>query len=375
MMKTIELLQAADAGFWKPSEGFTQSLIKDFLACRYRFLLKCNGISSRSEKRSLRFGSLMHTCLEARNKIIVRKGGKVTIAVLDKATKRVLDSIVDGLVDASSSPQEADRILEEGAWATALLRGYLAEWHETDTSREWVSVERNFDVWWLASEEPDAYRLRGKRDGLFRGGGRRPRLWLHETKTSSRIVEEQLTERLAFDFQSLFYLLACEIEFAPAKIGGVQFDYIRTPSLRQKKKESRPEFVDRVVSDIELNPDHYFKRWEATFPKEMKVRFLIDLKCKLEEMILWYQGTLPTYRSEGSCFGAYQCAFTGHCASDDFVGYEQGRGVFPELDENYPIVEEVIEDACGTRQAKKKGSKKSRAKKARSGRSDAGASR
>ena len=253
-------------------------------------------------------------------------------------------------------------IEEEAVWASALLRNYVDEWYEDDWKRNWLSVERNFDV---PRQVPDCgvLRLRGKRDGVYALS--RHGAMLHETKTSSRFFDDPLEaeRRLGFDFQTQFYLLALWAEeevLGKRAVEGVQFDYIRTPNLRQRKNEGRTAFLQRIVEDIGERRDFYFRRWEVTFAGEDLVRFSAELDLKLADIVAWYSSKAvqrtTTYRNETSCFGLYNCPMVDHCGSGDFVGYDYGCPPFPELEEPPEIIQKVISDArkvCKVKRLKK----------------------
>jgi len=332
---------------YTPDQGITQSILLDWLACRYR--AQCalkDGYEAKARKTSFRFGSLFHDTLEDLYGGI--RGGRYERrnigAVADLLAARIRAAVAENLRAAGPGDDRAE-IEDEGPLAEALLGGYLRQWAADDWAREWVDVEGEFDQT-FHPEGPTgpAYRLRGKRDAVYlqkpRKGAGAPGLWLMETKTKSQISEDDLDLALAFDFQSLFYLLALEEgDPSPAQpIRGCLYNIVRKPSLRpyavgarRPKAETRAEFLERIGADIREKPDHYFKRFEIVFPQKVRDEFRAQLAVQLRDFAAWFRGDLPTYRNPTACLTRYRCEFLGHCASGGFAGYARTREFFTEL--------------------------------------------
>lgn len=324
------------------ADGVTQSMLSDFLACRQRAAFQRAGWEPKRRKTSYRFGSLVHDVLEHAYGLI-RAGAKPSPAFAVALQNRITALTNANLRNAGLTDSQ-EEITQEGAIAQALLETYFRYWEE-DWKREWVAVEGKFDKQ-FAPGPGVPYRLRGRRDAVFVGrpakGPRagQPGLWLLETKTKSQIEGETLEQTLAFDFQSLFYLLTLEAQ-APAKypIRGCLYNILRKPGLRplkagknRKKAETAGEFLARIREDIESRPEHYFKRYELIFPPETRAEFSKQLGLQLREYELWLAGKLPTYQNHTACVGKYKCAFIEKCSSGSWAGYAQTRVPFAELE-------------------------------------------
>lgn len=334
---------------YTPAMGITQSILQNFLACRYRERLSLDGWEPKRQKASFRFGSLIHDTLEFYYNGI--RAGTFVKARLAETLKAIVSKIgqTTTLNLTRANPGEPDEIEAEQSIAEALMEGYLRHWGE-DWARDWVGVEGEFDFVWRG------FRLRGKRDAVFRepsprkggtpGAPTTPGLWLLETKTKSQIDEDSLDLSLAFDFQSLFYILALENDPSypgswgspRAPVKGCLYNILRKPGLRpyeanakRAKAETRAEFLARIAEDIRAKPEHYFKRFEISFPTAVRAEFEEQLAAQLGEFTAWHAGNLPTYRNTNSCITKYKCEFLEHCAAGNFHGYAKTRLPFPEL--------------------------------------------
>lgn len=329
--------------------GVTQSILQDFLACRYRAHLQRAGWEPKRQKKSFRFGSLIHDCLEFAYAGIraglYRPGAAFEIGIAAR-----IKNLVAANHRAAGPTDNLTEIEQEGAWAEALLAGYFDYWGE-DWAREWIAVEGKFDqqVTMLDGVDlygTDAYRLRGRRDGVFASAPKKgPQkgqfgLWLLETKTKGQIDEDALDLTLAFDFQSLYYLLTlAEENPTNYPIRGCLYNIVRKPGLRKlkagkqrKRAETDAEFIARTKEDIKKRPDHYYKRYELIFPPAVRAEFRRELGLQLAEFRLWLAGKLPTYRNPTACVTKYKCQFLDHCASGNFAAYARTRNPFAELE-------------------------------------------
>jgi len=308
---------------YTPADGITQSILSAWRTCRYKSKLSLNGWTPKRRKKSFRFGSLVHDTLEFMY-CGIRDGRKN-----DYSPKGISDFIWkksdENLKDLLPSDRPEDIELE-GSYAVSLLaEAYLQRWKK-DYKRSWVSVEGEFDYAF------HGYRLRGKRDAVFRqsrksGGG----LWLLETKTKSIINDEELGLLLPFDFQTLFYLISLKETFPKEKLKGCVYNVLRKPQLREGANEGREQFVKRIEKDIKKRPEHYFKRYEVTYPQSVVEWFETDLRNQLSEFTDWWNGWSSTYKNTSACVGRYRCEFLDHCSSGNFVGYEKGKSPFSEL--------------------------------------------
>jgi len=312
---------------YKVCDGVTQSILGDFVACRQRARLMLEGWETPTTKEALVFGGLFHWLLE-QYYAAIREGYEAIDfeSFAEQWRSERLPSI-----GGAQGVQDAEVHL---ARAEALMAEYPTYW-ASDLQRDWIGIESQFDVMW------EGFRLRGMRDGLFRNKGKRPTLWLLENKTTSAISEGTLTDKLAFDFQNLFYLITTEAEI-DQRIAGVLYNVIRRPTLKQGD-QTLPLFLNRMREDVADKADTYFARFEVRYTEERKREFRKQLLQKLCDFRQWWEHLTvpseaapeanywPTYRNEQACVGRWSCEFLPACASDSTAGYARTRKPFREL--------------------------------------------
>jgi hypothetical protein len=144
--------------------------------------------------------------------------------------------------------------------------------------------------------DPQPTRLRAKIDGIYRDS--RGFLWIMEHKTKSSIDSWFLGAQLAHDFQTRYYswiaLNALQEGIIPNakpsdKFGGVLYNVVKRPTIRQRKKESEAEFYKRLKESIDQDPDKYFHRYECSISEDELVEWAdLVLFPTLQEMADWF---------------------------------------------------------------------------------------
>ena len=185
-----------------PQGGVTQSLLGRFLSCRERFRrLVVDGWrpADRFEPR-MEFGNLWHAMEEA-----LAGGGHLSNAedALEAYTTKLL----------ARYPMAGNDIVHWAGLAGALFPEYVRHWaqHPDVLSRTPLLQEQAFDVpYRLPSGR--VVRLRGKWDAVdLIGAGKDAGVYVQENKTKSTIDGVKIARQVAFDLQSMFYLVALEI--------------------------------------------------------------------------------------------------------------------------------------------------------------------
>jgi hypothetical protein len=284
-------------------DGITQGLLGDFIDCRQRAEYRCQGWRTIGISRAMEFGSLFHALLEA----WYTNWGLTPISVL-----RQVEPI--WRKRARLLGDEAQAVEKDLAVAGALFQRYCTFWLKQDTKKKWLELEGVFDQPW------NGYRLRGRCDGLYERGG----VWLFETKTKSTLVEDNIAKALAFDWQSLYYILAKEAQTGK-KIAGVCYNVIRTPSLKLGQDERLPDYCKRLGEDVDKRPDWYFMRYECAYTRKGVEWAAVELRNKLAEFDTWAHGQSQTYCNQASCCSRWQCSFLPACATGSMVGFERMR--------------------------------------------------
>ncbi len=237
-------------------DGITNSLLSNWGGCRERARLSLHGWTKRGSSFALTYGDLTHWLLQhvyedhRMGRIMLINGElspvyvKAKIATLLAIWKKENPIVPEGLLEMV----ELTMLLNE-----SVMPFYFRHWKKDFTKIEWVGLESEFKIPFEVTRNGITYKtfLRGKRDGVFREGGR---LGLFETKSKSRIDEGTLVDLLPFESQVNLYLIALQEEFGeiPRK---VIYNVIRRPALRRGKKETLKQFADRLIHDITSRPN------------------------------------------------------------------------------------------------------------------------
>jgi hypothetical protein len=289
---------------WTMDDGVTQSLLGTFVDCPQRAKYQLDGWEPKREKASFKRGSIVHNALYH----------FYSGLAIDKPISR------DAFLSYIDCGEDDDMHSRLGP----LLTRYW-DFAQHDTTMKWHTIEREF-----ATRFKKKFLLRGKWDGEFEDPSGKP--WLLETKTMSRISEDNLLDQLLTDGQLWFYYLARQSLYGvpPA---GVLYNILRYPGHRRKVDETWEEFSRRIHGDILFRPEHYFKRLTVTFDTEQVKVYTEDLRRKLVQMRRWTTGRSGTIRNTRACFGAYTCDYVDACVRCSMAAYTQTRKPFPELEE------------------------------------------
>jgi len=297
-------------------DGITQGLIMTYLKCRREFLFRTNEWGTEENKKSFANGSITHdtldkvyTFFQLHNKLPSLLKIKQWIETYDKDNPKWL----------GPSHKEDARLIK--ALAYVIVTEYIRFYRKDFEEHEIIGAEDVFDTIWKG------FRLRGKKDLRFRIQGK---VWIMETKTSARIDEDDLADKISFDFQSLFYTHAEEVEFGH-EVAGVIYNVIRNPGHKLGASESLFQFQNRLRREIRKDPKHFYKRWSIPYTKLDKMEFRQELLWKLQEIDDFIHGKIHVYRNEKNCVTRFRCSFLRACASGQLVGYSQSHPLFTEL--------------------------------------------
>jgi len=290
---------------YKITDGVTQSLLSAWVNCRQYARFYLQGWEQDYPKRALQLGSLMHNALEGWHG---EKKQKLP-AKLWRAK-----ALKDG--------DDAQAIENDISTVSVLLKGYIDKWQKKDKKKKFKRVEGLFDEKWRG------FRLRGKVDGVYEIG---KKLWLLETKTTSRIDEAALKTYLQIDFQSLFYILAME-QVLDRPIAGVMYNLIRKPQLKMGNALPKLHW-NRVAEDIASRPAFYYVRLETRMTRSRIAMFEMQLHEKLRDFRFWANDALPTYRNESACRSPWTCRYLKACGDNCMTGYKKTGKLFSELED------------------------------------------
>lgn len=320
-------------------DGVTQSLISMWLSCRQKAKLYLEGWDSKYHKEALIDGNIGHACLERSYTLIREK--KMTRPPSERFSRSIVEAVEAQWHVENLKPNAEAREMVERACAVTevILPLYFDYWNKDFKDKKWVSLEEKFEFPMAVTSRTGKVchvPLRGKKDGTFRTS---KGLWLFETKFKSQISEETIVETLSFETQVMLYLLQTWYD-TPPKLSektapkGCLYNIVRRASLRQKVKETIPEFAKRVKADIQKRPEFYFMRMESPATIKELSYFQSELQNLLSDMWDWWKGLAPHYKNTYSCIGKYgKCQYLPVCGRGDYGNLAKRKVVFKELED------------------------------------------
>ena len=299
-------------------DGVTQSMLSSFVNCRKVMEHRLQGWKSDKPRDALVFGSMLHWFIENTyntKKVDIKKNLIKGIKMWTKQSRK------EGLTE--------EVIQKHNVWIKALYPAYVEYWKKSDKKKTWVELEVVFDVQFQNKKSDNVYRLRGRRDGIYKLKNKEQ--YLMENKSASQINEATLSSKLVFDFQNLFYITSVLIERG-IELAGVCYNVVRKPQTKQYKNETLKQYELRLIEDIAKRPDFYFVRQEVPYSKKVQKEFREQLQNKLDDFNGWLNKEIPSYRNESACTAKWSCDYLSMCASHGGKGgYIQSSEMFTEL--------------------------------------------
>ncbi|KKN74285.1 hypothetical protein LCGC14_0392240 [marine sediment metagenome] len=314
------------------TDGLTQSALGLWLQCREQFRLKyVEGWSAKGNPLPLHYGSASHHVLRRmyERKLTIKK----SIAEFDKLWRKERQT--------TFIPQKllAQHDLVLGM-LDSIMPHYLRRIQKKDKpfndfkTKKWLALEHKFKI--PFDVESNQAVLRGMFDGVFLDD--KGRLWLFETKNLSRIDQNDIQASLPFDLQVMFYLYALVRTYPEHKIGGVLYNVLRRPGLRQGVKETLSDFIKRIEKDVSKKYAHYFMR----FPMPITRSEILEWSDKtlwpmISNLLEWWQGlddsTPRHYMNPHALVGKYgRCEMFNAIVDNNFNGLYRRDVVFSELE-------------------------------------------
>lgn len=126
-------------------------------------------------------------------------------------------------------------------------------------------------------------------------------------------LSRNIVDEYAVSLQTLVYLIGYyECYAKPNERLGVFYRYTRKPAIRQKKTESKPQFIQRTYDEYTNRPEHYFHRaLVKRTPKQIMLykQEIINIlnTLHLSRHNEWW------YRNRKACLAKGRCAFFDPC--------------------------------------------------------------
>lgn len=282
-------------------EGYTQSEIATFKACRYKWYLGyIRRITSKYPVTYFEDGGAFHDALED-------IGNDVPMEQVGKNIKENYKGFIKDLrVDFTQALLESyDKRL---AMVQGMVAGYDAhygkdEWHVIQCEEEFcIPFEGTF--------------IRGKKDKKVL---QKNKVKLVEHKTSSTIAKSYVS-KLPMDQQTLTYSWA-DWKATGEMVAGIIYDVTKKPSIRQQKDESREEFLNRLRDEYITKPEKYFFRETLHYSKKQLIAFeknLVKLIARMKDAA--ENPKEQVYRNEGACSDFGGCAYRSICLNKSLKG-------------------------------------------------------
>lgn len=299
---------------YSPDMGITQSMLCDFLRCPQLSWYKLNGWrSKRKDPRVLSYGSFIHMMLEYYHDSTLPEDEDITEWLNDMEAEFIC-KYLNGI-------KLGDAMLEMIQAARFIFKGYHDYYRDRCEGWTFEALEEYFDVDFLG------FRLRGLVDGLVKTNGC---LYTWETKTSGRFDPNATNNKLAMNFQNLFYITCLNDRYG--HIYGSYYNVIRRPNL---KGDPAKQNWQKLVSDMVARPSHYFQRFHAGYSKHERSIFGVNLAVILEDFCNFATNPdYPLYCNWTSCavYPNSPCEFLHACSTGNMSLYRQDRKLFTELE-------------------------------------------
>ena len=281
----------------------TFSEIKSWKQCRFKHGLAYDRrLSAKSEAGFFRRGRFVHKYIDLMYTHI--KPGNLSLAELDALLVKEW-----ALVCAEPNMlAEDDDMKMELAVIRGMVLGYYHAFFESEAFDGIVTEQE------VTAEFGDA-KFAAKMDGIVKQDGK---YWVHEIKTVGSFGDSE-KKLLNVDEQITHYVLMAHEKYGRVFQGGIR-TWIKTPSIKQTKKETVDEYCLRVVDDYVTRPDFYFGR--------------IIVPRTEEQLEAHRQYIVKVYDEIVNCNNVFRCV-TFSCGGCDFFD------VCTELD---PTVREAILD-------------------------------
>lgn len=300
-----------------PDCGFriSQTALGRFQDCRQKARWALDGWVPKKPARPLLFGNFFHNCLALVN-IYINKNKEMP-------NEEELENICNDEWEAFlKTPEAADQetcetMQYDSQVIYVLLKNYIEYYFQKDVARNWVNVEGRVDIKYANN------RLMGFLDGAYENSAG-TELWVFETKTRSREDLESLGRILHMEFQTFYYMHMMLLTVGKLP-NGICYNVVFKPSIKIKKGETMPQFLQRLDKDIKTDRTRYFQRLEVSIdPAEYYKWRDTTLNPLLSDYTRWAVGKGPTYRNTANCSGKYgKCPYLELCSMGSTVNVKK----------------------------------------------------
>lgn len=300
--------------FVKGIRALTYSEIRTWKQCRYRHELSYVKRYAANERASYfkrgsvvhRFIELMHTKKEeVKIDDLISQLRMEWIEEVRVGLLQELQARTDGDNETSKEEDVVVVLSDDDKTELAVLEGMIRAYHKYYfLNNEFTGYLAEVEV--TASIDDSVSWV--KIDGIVKLNGA---YWIHEIKTASSFSENDRL-LLNIDDQSHHYLMTVKAKWPEKNFTGAIRTILKTPSIKQTKKETVDEYCERVIADYQERPDFYLRRFYVEKPQQMIDEYRDYFKTIYKEIVL--STFAPKTPGTQTCC---MCDFFGYCTEVD----------------------------------------------------------
>jgi ATP-dependent helicase/DNAse subunit B len=232
----------------------TNSEIGTFTRCRYKwYLAYVMKLTPKKTPHYLEDGSVFHNALENLYEEYIKGHEKLTQDIVDDYNKRMI--IIQGMASGYKEVYGDE---------------YAMEWDLVEAEREFC-IPLGDDIFIMGKKDK---RIRKSSDG---------KIYIVEHKTAGQINSSYIN-KLPRDQQTLTYTWADSKENPDEPSVGVIYDVVKKPTIRQKVKETREEYLHRLEKLYTEQPEKHFYRETLRYNADHLKKFEKNLKVVTKHM-------------------------------------------------------------------------------------------
>lgn len=290
----------------------TQSEMAEYKTCQYKWYLNyMKLLTPKKPSPALEDGTIFHESLD-----------KLYSGVDMKTIGQDITSDYRKLIKESKLPITADdieRYEKRRMIMQAMVFSYAEHYASDKVDWNVTHTEEEFAIKY--DRDGIAFIMRGKRDGrLLKTDDDSGKNYILEHKSTAMLKATYISQ-LEMSLQMQVYLLADWKVQKEDRAEALIINAALKSKLRQGKKESSQDYLNRVIEAYKTDPEKHFFREELRIPlKTLKkieqdviklVRHMQRSEANPEEEV---------YRDEGACYKYGPCAFLPICKSRSLKG-------------------------------------------------------
>lgn len=297
---------------FKKKMYITQSEVGEFTRCRYKWYLSyVQLVTAKKTPHYFEDGSIFHNGLENLGNGMSMKD--IAIQIRKDYENLVTDSkvpVTQEMVDDYDKRCQTIQGMVSG-YEKLYGKEYADDWELINAEEEFCVKFFELDGWEFYQMGKKDKKIRLKIDG---------KPYLVEHKSASQISASYIN-KLPRDQQTLTYSWADSKDYPDDPAIGVIYDVVKKPSIRQKKTETRQEFLKRIEALYIDSPEKYFFRETLRYNQKRLDKFEKNLKILATHMKECIEDPKKNvYKSYGACDDFGGCQYKDICNRNSLKG-------------------------------------------------------